>query len=130
MLEHYERIYPGATKRIFDAADTQAAHRQEIEKSAVNHEFHLGRFGIGSGLIVSLLSLGGAITCILAGHDWAGAALGTVDLAALAGVFVYGSRARRQERIQKAQVMAGGAAGEATGSSNQGSTEGGSQQAT
>jgi len=40
-------------------------------------------------------------------HETVAAVLAGVDMAALAGVFVYGTNSRKQERVEKSKVMTG-----------------------
>jgi hypothetical protein len=38
------------------------------------------------------------------GHDWAGGTIATGSLASVVGVFIYGTKSRKQERERKAQA--------------------------
>ena len=47
---------------------------------------------------IGILGLCFALVIALAGDPWAGVAFGGIDLAGLAGVFIYGSQQQRQPR--------------------------------
>ena len=109
LLDHYERLYPGFTERIVRMADSQAQHRQALEKSAVADEHRLAMMGVVAGATVSLAAIVGGALIALFGHPVAGAISGGavigIDIAGLAGVFIYGTQSRQRERIEKAQIM-------------------------
>lgn len=103
-LARYEEIFPGAAERIIKMAENQATHRQELEKKVIdsgiknsNKGLNFGLFvGIGGFILVGWLAYLGET--ILAGI------IGTLDLASLVGVFVYGSIQRKKERIEKEEI--------------------------
>ena len=101
VLEGYEHVLPGAAERILVMAETQSRHRQELESIVVRGDISRARTGLISGLVLSLAFLCVAGLLIYSGHDWAGVTLGTADLAALVGVFVYGRISRKSERASK-----------------------------
>jgi hypothetical protein len=76
--------------------ERQAAHRQELERIALHTEVRRAWWGLVAGFVVSMAFLGASVWLIANNQAVAGAILGTVDLVALAGVFVYGSISRRQ----------------------------------
>ena len=65
------------------------------------------RQGLVCGFIVSLTCVVGGIIAVLMEHDWAGTTIATATVAALAGVFVYGTAMRRSERTEKAKTISG-----------------------
>ena len=104
-LQEYERIVPGAAERIIRMAETQAEHRQFLEKTVVVGDAKRADKGLYTGFIVALCVLGGAIFLIYRGHDTAGAILASLDIVALVSVFIYGTKSRRDERTEKASIM-------------------------
>ena len=62
--------------------------------------------GLCFGLVVTLAMLAVAAYIAALGQTIGGAILGGAAVVQLAGVFVYGTRSRRRERIEKAKVMA------------------------
>ncbi len=75
-LEKYERVSPGAAKRIFAMAETQGHHRRELEKSLVDNEYkEASRGQICAATLGTLAIVSGAIAGIL-GAQLAGSVIG------------------------------------------------------
>lgn len=101
----YEEVFPGAAKIIFELAQSQARHRQELEKIAISSGARDSAIGIVCGFILGMTAICGGVLCILKGFQWGGGIIGTGGLSGLVGVFVYGTRSRRQERETKARQI-------------------------
>jgi len=101
VLLQYNQIVPSAADRIIVMAEQQASHRQKLEQIVVKSGARDSLLGLIFGLIIGLATETGAVLCILNGHQGGGATLGISGLVGLVGVFVYGSRQRRQEREMK-----------------------------
>jgi uncharacterized membrane protein len=88
------------------AEDQQKHHhdqdRRQLEmySTALQADSRRSNLGLVAGLSVTLLGLGGGIYLVYAGHDWAGGIIAGLNLASVAGVFVYGTRSRRAERAE------------------------------
>ena len=91
VLKRYEEVIPGAANRILEMAENQSKHRMQLEKNDSRRSF----FGLAAGFLLSLGIIGGAIYLIVRGEAWAAVSLIGINVAALAGVFVYGSRTLR-----------------------------------
>ena len=104
-LDAYERIMPGAAQRIFDAFDQQRAHRQALEKTAVDANVASEKRGMWLGFVLAGAFLVAAVYLITQGFGVAGLAIIGGEMASLAGAFVWGRRAQRREREQKARLM-------------------------
>jgi uncharacterized membrane protein len=101
MFQGYERVLPGSAERLFKMAESQLAHRQHLEKVAVEGADKRSWWGMWLGFVISLVVFGLGTALVVTGHDAAGAAIMTVDVAALASVFVVGQRAQQKEREAK-----------------------------
>jgi uncharacterized membrane protein len=97
VLQAYDDIVSGAANRILTMAETQGAHRLQIEKTIVNGDSKRGYLGISAAFAPSAMVIGGGIYLIANGHDWAGASLIGLNLVGLASVFVYGSTTLRSD---------------------------------
>lgn len=86
-------------------AEQQQQHRHLLERTVVMGDTARANKGLWVGGSIAFIFLAGAVFLIHDGHDWAGAILGSIDLATLVGVFIYGTVTRRTERTQKAQLM-------------------------
>jgi len=109
ILREYEETAPGAAERIIKMAEKQMAHRHSLEKAIVESDVRRSRVGMIAGLVVALSCIIGGVIAILCGHDWAGATVATATVAALAGVFVFGTASRQKERHEKLRMLIGAA---------------------
>ena len=100
-LRGYENVLPGSADRILKLAENQAAHRQHIEKVAVEGGDRRSWWGLALGFVISASVLGLGAALVLEGHDAAGAAFVGIDVVGLGGVFVAGQRGQSKERVQK-----------------------------
>ena len=91
-------MIPGGAERLLALVERQAAHRQELEQSLLVGELRRAWWGLVAGFIVALSFLAASVGLIASGSRVEGTILGTVDLVALAGVFVYGSVSRGAHR--------------------------------
>ena len=105
-LAAYNAIVPGAAERILKMAEAQALHRHQLEAVAIRSDARQAMLGLCFGLVVTLAMLAVAAYIAALGQTIGGAILGGAAVVQLAGVFVYGTRSRRRERIEKAKVMA------------------------
>lgn len=99
VLRGYEAAHQGLAERIVKMAEAQAAHRQEIEKRAVDAQIsEAGRMrderkrGQVFGLVAVLASLviGGAVAWH--GQQWAGGGIGSIGLTGLVVAFIVGRK--------------------------------------
>ena len=109
-LARYNDVLPGAAERILQMAERQQEqdHNAQIaaisiERTVVVSDARRAYLGLLAGFIISLLVIGGGIYLIVTDHDWAGVVLIGINLSGLVGVFVYGNKARRDERNRNAE---------------------------
>jgi uncharacterized membrane protein len=101
MFADYEAILPGAADRILCMAEKQQQHRMSLEKTALEADAWQSKAGLFCGTFIAVF-LGGAGTYLIhTGHNASGLAAVITPLVGLVGVFVYGQRARREEREQR-----------------------------
>ncbi|MDE2989547.1 MAG: DUF2335 domain-containing protein [Chloroflexota bacterium] len=100
----YEKTLPGAADRILSMAETQQAHRLRLEEQMVAVDARQSMGGLIAGFVVALAVL--ALAGVFAWLEMPVPAVVTalVHLAALVGVFVYGTRSRRDEREKQSAV--------------------------
>ena len=99
MLEDYGRIIENGPERLFAMVEREGEHRQYCEKKTVDSSAAFlkssatdARLGLVLGFVIALLFLLGSVYVVISGYPVAGTVLGSLDLAALVGVFVYGSK--------------------------------------
>ena len=100
-LEKYENICPGAADRLISMAENQLAHRHSVEKEVVHTNSRNSTLGVVSAFVLGLFTIFGGVYLTLNGHAWPGTILGSTGLIGLSSVFIYGTRASKQERIEK-----------------------------
>lgn len=82
-------------------AEEQAKHRQALETYAVHAENTRSWGGLVVGGIVAIAFLVAAVILGLKGQPLLAGILGTLDLGSIVGAFVYGTEARKAERLGK-----------------------------
>lgn len=92
ILEKYDRVVPGSAERILAMAERQSAHRIELEGLVIRSDIRKSERGQWFGLVVALAGLAAAVILGISGHEIAGGIIGSVDLVALVGIFVYGRK--------------------------------------
>jgi uncharacterized membrane protein len=103
LLVQYNAALPGLAERVIAAWERQGNHRQHLERVVIEGDTRRAYLGIASALVISVIVLLIAYALIETGHDWAGAALGLGELAALTGTFIYGTQQRQRELAAKQQ---------------------------
>ncbi len=105
MLREYNEVLPGAAERILHMAEQQSEHRIFLEKTVIVGDSKRAEEGLWIGAVIAFVVLAGSIACILMGHDWAGAALGAIDITSIVYVFIHTDKSRKIERAEKAESM-------------------------
>ena len=103
MLEGYDKIVPGSAAKIMASADTQATHRQTLERLVVESNNARSARGQVFGLVIGAVGLICAAAVGIWG-DWrAAATIGAFPITGLVIVFVKGADSQREEREVKAR---------------------------
>ena len=82
-------------------AESQHEHRQKLETAVINSDARQSMAGMMIGGVVVLAALAVAGLFVWQGQPAYGIATVIAPIAALAGVFVYGTRSRRKERAAR-----------------------------
>lgn len=98
ILQKYDQILPGLAERIMKQAESQTAHRIEIEKRVINSDIINSRLGLIFGFILGIVGITGGIYLTSLGMAQSGLFISGGSLVSLISVFIYGSRTRRKER--------------------------------
>ena len=105
ILHEYDEVLERAAERIFKMAESQACHRQDLEKRVVKSDILKSYLGLTAGFVVAAI----AITCgsLVAynGQPWAGAAIGGAPVVGLVWAFLKGTNDRSAEREAKMTRM-------------------------
>lgn len=103
VLVRYNEAVPDGANRIIKMAESQAVHRQELEKTALKAQISSEKRGQWLGFFIALAFIAGGVYLIATGKSTAGLTVIGCDLAALVGVFVYGKRSQSKELSRKAE---------------------------
>jgi len=101
ILEQYDKIVPGLAERIVKMAESQAHHRQGLERTVVLSNTRNERRGQVFGFIISMLVIGGSIYLIDSGKSVEGVTGIVVNLVSLVGIFIYGRRRKERDLAEK-----------------------------
>ncbi|WP_423736183.1 DUF2335 domain-containing protein [Chitinophaga caseinilytica] len=85
----YSRFIPDGGNRVMIMAENAQAHRQEMDRTAMQKDCHQSLRGQWMAAVVTVLFLGAAVFIILQGHETAGIAMLGV-LATVISIFIYG----------------------------------------
>lgn len=97
VLRSCEDVVPGAAERILVITEDQSKHRMAMEKDAQKGDFRITYLGLATAFTLSLTLIGVGAFTVCIGYAWAGTSIVGVNVAGLAGVFVYGSNVRRAQ---------------------------------
>lgn len=101
ILEHFERIVPGAAGRIFAFTEDEYRHRRSIEVTIVSANTRaLGR-GQWFGFLIMMVGMGLGAWLVRAGYELIGFGSIVAPLATAATLFVYSRRREERERERK-----------------------------
>lgn len=101
ILAKYNEAVPDGAERILRMAEKQSEHRMECEKKVISTELNQSGRGQNYALIVVLAVLCASFWLINTGHDTAGTVLGSIDLVALATVFIVGKYMQKSDLRNK-----------------------------
>jgi uncharacterized membrane protein len=106
-LRGYEDIVPGAAERIISLMEQQSMHRMSIERSVLEGDSRRADRGQWMGFSLALVGIILGAYLISLGFIFTGSAIVTVPLVSLVAIFVRTVSVRKQERTEKAKIMAG-----------------------
>lgn len=92
VLGGYESVVPGAAERILRMAEQEASHRQNLEKALTQRDSNRSLLGVIGAVVVALAAFTLAGYAFYLEQPLAGSVLGGIDMAAIVGVFIYGTR--------------------------------------
>ena len=115
-LQQYDAVAPGAANRILVMAENVQQHEIDLEKAAsaredmtlsladktLTSDVSQSKRGLWFAFIIALLVIGLGAFLIFLGKEILGLAVTLTPLAALAGLFVYGTESRKAERRRNA----------------------------
>jgi len=103
-LGKYDIVQPGLAGRIVAMAETQMTHRIDMESRVIKGAEARANRGQIFAAVLSVAAFGLAFWLVSLGQYGYGAGIVTGTLVSLAGVFVYGTRSQRKERVEKEKI--------------------------
>lgn len=100
ILQGYEDVIPGSAERILRMAEQESSYRHGLTTKMLNADISRSNRGLWLGWVVALAFLVAATMMVLGGHPVPGTIFGTLDLAGLVGVFVYGKWSGERDENQ------------------------------
>jgi len=105
LLREFDDVVPNGAERIFRQFELQSEHRRDLEKNVITQDQRRSNWGLASGTLVAVSAI---VVCGIAAYKGQVTAsligvFGTI--ATLASVFVYGTRERKKERIERAKAQ-------------------------
>jgi uncharacterized membrane protein len=94
-LRKYDEVLPGAAERIMKMAEAQSGHRRDLEQRIIRIESRNSFAGILFAAAICIIAVVISAVLILRGHETAGTIIGGTSLVGLVSVFIYGTRANR-----------------------------------
>lgn len=89
-LEQYNRVLPGAAERVFALTEREQTHRHDLQSTAIRGAISRDKRGQWMGYTITILVLLIAVYFAYRGNTAFAGTLITVDLVALAAIFVSG----------------------------------------
>lgn len=102
-LRAFDEVVPGLARQLTTLFDDQARHRMYLERKVVDSDVSQTRLGSVLGFVIVIAAVTAGTWLVSQGHSTEGVAAIIAAIASLAGVFVYGTRSRQQERAEKNQ---------------------------
>jgi uncharacterized membrane protein len=105
LLKQYNEVVPNGAERLMKMAETQQAHRQELEKTVVHGNVEAESRGQWMGLFISIAVIAAGTYLAAIGRQVTGGILVGVDVVALASVFVIGKHKQQKELEKKRERL-------------------------
>ena len=103
-MEHYESVYPGFAKIVMERYVKQSDHRMELESKVIDSGIKNAARGQIFAFIIAMTTISIGAFLIYLNKDILGIAAILGALATLVGVFIYGNKSKKSERIQKSRA--------------------------
>ena len=103
-MERYEKLSPGLTTTLINTYQKQAEHRMELEKTVISSCISNAKRGQIFAFTIAMTALLGGFALLFLDKNILGITSILGSLAALVGVFIYGNKSKKDERIQKEKM--------------------------
>lgn len=107
MLARYNDVFENGAERIVAMVENQSAHRIDIENRVIDADISRGKAGLRAGIAVVMMAFGVAAYLLFVEQILAAVFVVAVVVAFIGGAFIYGTVSQRDERRERAQILAG-----------------------
>ena len=107
VLAQYNDVLENGAERIFAMVENQSRHRMQLEKQVISADVSRGRWGLLAGVALMLLAFAFAAYLTYADEIIAAVVVVCVTVGSIGGAFIYGTISQRQERKERAEILAG-----------------------
>lgn len=105
MVRGYEEVLPGAADRIFTLMERQSAHRQELERTALNRNSDSRDRGQKFAFSLCALVVVGGFIAIYLGHSVTGMASLLIAVGGIASTFLATRQRQQRELREKREAL-------------------------
>lgn len=105
VLMRFEEVCPGTAKKIVRTFESQAHHRMSLEKKVITSDARNETLGVVFAFLIVSMVLGLAVYAMYLGRDLTALVALLSVLVSLIGIFVYGKRVNKQERLEKEEMV-------------------------
>ena len=103
-MEGYDKVLPGSADRILKMAESQAEHRQNLERKVVEGNLRAQAWGQFYAFVLCLSLFAGSIYLLAHGIQIGGLSALVLAVGGFVGTFLYGRS--RQEKEREAKSLA------------------------
>ena len=103
-LERYEAVYPGFAEKLMERYVRQSEHRMSLENKVIDSGIKNSARGQIFAFALALVTILIGAFLIYLNKDVLGIVAILGSLASLVGVFIYGNKSKKDERIQKSRA--------------------------
>jgi len=107
LLREYDAVVPGSAERLLAMAESQSAHRQDLERTVIHGDSRRAWAGLWVGALMGAGIIFAGTYVAIARSPSAGASIVIGTVVSLVGVFVTGSLQRSRERQKKSALSHG-----------------------
>lgn len=97
LLRRYNETLPGAAERIFKLAESQAAHRQDMERTIIRSGANQTKMGQWFAFVLSIMALCFSFYLAIENHTVVASVIGGSTILGLASIFIIGKIKKDKE---------------------------------
>jgi uncharacterized membrane protein len=104
LLAAYDEIVPGSAEKIINQFVAQGNHRMALEDTVIRGDQRRANWGLAAGFVLAMVTVVGSLYLAYLGKEFIGIGGLLISLGSLVGLFVAGTKSRRDERVEKEKL--------------------------